>query len=236
MKPLFTSASMGMRTIFIAGIVLAALSGPAGAETREISGFDNVSASGRFRVEVAVGPEFSLIVEGSDAARVRTRREGDTLKIEPVSRPWFGNPRYDAIVHVIVPRLEGVAAARGATLNASAGGECTEFSAAAAMGAELRVSDIQCERVDAAAAMGANVTLAGSCGALDVSAAMGADVSAANLHCRTVNASAAMGADIEAFASNTFDAAASMGADVAVSGGGKRGDTSAAMGGSITHD
>jgi hypothetical protein len=224
-----------MQRLFVSVLALAALATPAMAETRDVTGFDTVAASGRFRVEVAVGPDFTVLVEGPDASRIGTRVEGDTLKIEPLRRAWWGgNPRYNATVRVTAPRLEGVAAARGATVEATAGGECTDFSAASAMGGELRVTGIACSSVDAAAAMGATLRLEGACHNLDVAAAMGATVEAAELRCDRVDASAAMGGGVDAYASNTFDAAASMGGSIDISGGGEAGDQSAAMGGSIT--
>ncbi len=223
-----------MRELMIATLALIVLAAPAVAETRDVSGFEAVNASGRFRVEIAVAADFNVTVEGPDARRIRTRLDGETLKIEPVSRPWFGEPRYNATIRVSLPRLTGVAAARGASVTATAGGECEEFSAAAAMGAELRISDIQCESVDAAAAMGADLRLSGTCETLDVSAAMGATVRAEDLHCQIVDASAAMGADVNAFAEASYDAAASMGADIRIAGGGRSSDRSAVMGGSVT--
>jgi Putative auto-transporter adhesin, head GIN domain len=224
-----------MRKLMFTGLALAALALPAAAEIRDVSNFTNVSASGRYRVEVEVGPEFRVEASGADAARIRTRVEGDTLKIEPINRPWFGNPRYQATFRVTLPRLEGVAAARGMTMVATAGGDCDDFSAASAMGSDLVVREIACDTVDAAAAMGADLTLSGACGSLDATAAMGADLRAGGLQCRTVDASAAMGADIRAFASVTYDATASMGADVEVTGGGRARDSRASMGGSVSH-
>lgn len=224
-----------MNRLLASALILGALISPAFAEPRNVSGFDTVAASGRFRVEVSVGTEFVVLAEGPDAHRISTRVEGDTLKIEPTRRSWWGNPRYNATIRVTVPRLAGVAAARGATVEATAGGECSEFSAASAMGGELRVEGIECASVNAAAAMGATLSLAGACHNLDVAAAMGATVEANELRCDRVDASAAMGGDVEAYASNTFDAAASMGGAIDVSGGGEPGDQSAAMGGSITH-
>ncbi len=223
-----------MHRMIAAGLALLSLAGTASAETRNLAGFDTVQAQGRFRVEVAVGPEFHVTVDGPDAQRIRTRVDDGTLKIEPTRRPWFGEPRYDAVIHVTLPRLEGLAAARGATLNAVAGGDCPDFSAAAAMGAELRVEGLECGSVDAAAAMGATLQLAGVCRTLDVNAAMGGSVEAAALHCREVDASAAMGGEIQAYAEQSYDAAASMGGAIAIAGEGRVGDRSAVMGGEIT--
>jgi hypothetical protein len=216
-------------------LVLSALATPALAQPRDLSGFDTVAAEGRFRVEIAVGPEYQVVTEGPDAARISTRLDGDTLEIKPARRSWFGgNPRYDALVRVTLPRLEGVSAARGAVVNATVGGECSEFEAASAMGAALTVAGIQCVSVDAAAAMGATLHLDGACETLDVSAAMGASVNAANLRCGVVDASAAMGGDVDAHATASYDASAAMGGDVQIAGAARAGDLSTAMGGSVT--
>ena len=222
-----------MREFMLASLVVLT-AGAASAETRDLSNFTSVNVSGRYRAEIAVGESYSVTLDGADAARLRTVVEDGVLKIEPARRPWFGEPRYDVHVRVTLPRLDGVAAARGATVRAAAGGPCTSFSAAAAMGADLDVVGISCETVEAAAAMGADLDLAGECGALDISAAMGADADADALRCRTVDASAAMGAGISAYASITYDAAASMGADVRIRGEARQGDRSAVMGGSVT--
>ncbi len=222
-----------MRTLFFVALAAAAIATPAAADTRNITGFDNVNANGNYRVEVAVGPAYSVTVEGRDAARIRTRRERNTLRVEPVSRPWFGNPRINAVVRVTLPRLEGVGAARGVEMTATAGGPCTSFSANAAMGATLNVRDIECATLNANAAMGAEMVLAGACGKLDASAAMGAEVNAEALRCRTVDASAAMGADINAFASASYDASASMGGDISVAGNGQANSSRTALGGAV---
>lgn len=219
----------------LAALMLLALAGAASAEPRRLGGFEQVNASGRFRVEVSVGPAFSVSVDGPDAARISTRVDGDTLKIAPTRRPWFsGEPSYDATVRVTLPRFEGAAAARGAIFDAVGGGECVNFDAAAAMGAALTVRDLYCASVDASAAMGGEIVLAGACRNLDVAAAMGGTVNASALRCGAVDASAAMGGEIEAFANQTYEASAAMGGSVNIAGGGRATDRSTAMGGSIT--
>lgn len=219
---------------FLAVLALAVLTGAASAEPRSVAGFDQVNASGRFRVEIAVGPAHTVNVEGPDTARIVTRRDGDTLRIEPRDRPWFGGePRYDALVRVTLPRFEGVAAARGAQVNATGGGACSNFDAVAAMGANLVVRELYCGHIDASAAMGGVVELIGGCRTLDASAAMGGSVEAEALHCGIVDASAAMGGEIKAFAETSYDASAAMGGDIDVSGGGRATDRSTALGGSV---
>ncbi len=222
-----------MRFLITAFAAMALLSGPAGAETRNLTRFDTIEAEGKFRVEVAIGPNFSVIVEGPDAARIATRVADDKLTIEPARRPWFGEPTYNAVIRVTLPRLEAIAAARGARVNASGGGDCPEFSAVAAMGGELRIEGLQCQSVEAVAAMGGELALSGVCRSLDVTAAMGGTVQAGALHCRTVEANAAMGGAVTAFAAQSYNASAAMGGDVSVAGGGKPGDREAVMGGAV---
>jgi hypothetical protein len=217
----------------IVAAVSTALIAPAHADTRQLSGFDAVIASGRFHVEIAVAETYSITVEGADAARIRTAVQRGALKIEPSRRPWFGEPRYDALVRVTLPSLTSVSAARGAVVSAAAGGGCGAFDAVAAMGADLTVAGLECVTVSASAAMGAELEMAGTCGSLDLSAAMGAAIDTTALRCRELDASAAMGADVEAFASDSYDASAAMGGDIIVIGGATAGERSASMGGSI---
>jgi hypothetical protein len=224
-----------MTRIFAPVLLALALAAPAAAETRDLSGFHQVSAQDRLTVEVTVGQGYSVEVTGADADRVRARLEGRTLRISDAHRSWFGRSRrLDAHVRVTTPSLEGVAAARGAELTATLAGACDDFSAAATMGGSARVQGARCDSMDASAAMGGELELAGACGSLSVSAAMGGLVRANELACATVNARAAMGGDIRANASQTYDASASMGGSVNVAGGATAGDTASAMGGSIT--
>jgi hypothetical protein len=228
-----------MKRLLAPALIALTLAVPgASAEVRNVSGFQHVNAADRLTVAVAIGDGYRVEVTGSDAERVRTRIDGDVLRIEDARRPWFGrSPRLDAHVRVTVPAIEGVAASRGAELVASiAGGSCNDFSVAAAMGGVARVEGAQCDDVDVAASMGGEVTIAGACQDLDASASMGGYVRAEDLQCATVDASAAMGGDIRAFASRSYDASAAMGGAINVAGGANASDTSSIMGGEISSD
>src|SRR5262245_57275605 len=124
-----------MKRFLAVALLAAGMAGAANAQTRDLTGFTDVHASDRMTVEVTVGDTYSVQVTGSDAERIRTRIvDGHTLRIEDARRPWFGrSPRLDATVLVTAPRIEGVAASRGAELTATMSGECNDFSAAAAM-------------------------------------------------------------------------------------------------------
>ena len=223
----------------VVSVVLAAcaLAGAAHAETRNVSGFTEVNAADRITVEVSVGEAYSVQVTGSDAARVRTRLDGRTLRITDKDRPWFGASReLDATVRITAPRIDGVAASRGAEVSAALAGRCGDFSAAAAMGGAANVSGVNCSAVSASASMGGTLQLAGACNDLTVSASMGGDIRAGDLQCRTVDASASMGGALRVHASESYDASAAMGGAIDVAGAARRGDTSAAMGGSISQN
>jgi hypothetical protein len=205
-----------MRTVFIAGVALAAFVTAAQAETRDVSGFTGVAAADRIRVEVTTGPSYRVDVTGSDASRVRTRVEDGTLRIRRTNRPWFGEtPPIDATVRVTMPRVE---------------------SLASSMGAELSASDITAGDISLAASMGGELNVAGACTSLDAAVSMGGVIKADELHCRDADVSASMGGEARVYASNSFEVSASMGGAVNVAGEGRASDVSLSMGGSLDRD
>lgn len=226
-----------MKHLVSLALVAAAFAGIAHAETRNITGFTEVSAADRVDVEVSVGEAYSVQVTGSDASRVRTRLDGRRLHIADKDRPWFGgSPNLDATVRITAPRIEGIAASRGAEVTATLAGHCSDFSASAAMGGTANVSGVNCTTVTASASMGGSLGLEGACNELSASASMGGDVRAGDLRCRTVDASASMGGMLRAHASESYDASAAMGGAIDIGGAARRGDTSAALGGSISQN
>jgi hypothetical protein len=225
-----------MKHVVSVALAAWALAGAANAETRNVSGFTEINAADRITVEVLVGEAYSVQVTGPDADRVRTHVDGRTLRISDRNRPWFGGtPDLDATVRITSPRVEGVAASRGAELTATLSGQCGAFSAAAAMGGTASVSGVNCSNVSASASMGGSLEMAGACGDLSASASMGGEVRARDLQCRTVDASASMGGALRVYASESYDASASMGGAVDVDGAPRRGDATSALGGSISH-
>lgn len=203
-----------MKYLIAPALLAMAVATSAAAETRNLTGFDQVNAADRIEVTVAMGPAYAVQVEGPDAARVRTVVDGDTLRITDRNRSWFGgNRRINASVHITMPRIDGLASSRGAT---------------------LRAENIRATSINLAASMGGDLDVSGTCTTLNASASMGGTLDAENFHCSTANISASMGGEVEAFAAQRFDASASMGGDVEVAGAGERGDVSTTMGGSVT--
>lgn len=82
-------------------------SGTAASETRAVPGFDRVAIHDAFDVEIEVGPEREVVLEGDDnlLSHVATRVEGRTLDIE-TDREL--RPRAGLLISVRTPRLTGL--------------------------------------------------------------------------------------------------------------------------------
>lgn len=205
-----------MRVLLIAGVALVALSSVAGAEVRNLTGFNSINTSDRIAVEVRQGDAYRVEVLGSDADQVRTQLDGRALEIRQRSRPWFGGPRdIDARVIVTSPNIEGLAASRGASIQAEG---------------------IRASNISLAASMGGSIDVSGECVAVNAAASMGGAIDADGLECQTANISASMGGDAEVFASRSYNASASMGGAVRVEGNPQSGERSASMGGSVSNN
>lgn len=203
-----------MKHVAAPALIALALATAASAQTRDLIGFESVNVAGRIRVEVVMGPSHSVEVTGAEAQRVRTRiGDDDTLYISEANWPWFGNNRQiNARVHVTMPSVEGLSAARGA---------------------EVRATGIRSTSMSLAASMGGQLTVDGECRTLSASASMGGAIRADGFHCADANISASMGGEAQVYASNRFDVAASMGGAVNVAGDGQRGDVATSMGGAL---
>lgn len=202
-----------MRTILIAALAVGVLTGAAHAETRNHTGFDRVRASDQLRVEIAIGPTYSVDVSGGDAHRIATEVEDGALRIRLRDRGWFGGGEpLNAVVRVTMPRLNAIAASRGVSLRAE-NVQATTFSVASSMGAAVRIT--------------------GTCQSISAVASMGGVIEASTFECQTADVRASMGGEVRVNAQRTVDASASMGGSVDVVGSPETRETGTAMGGSI---
>jgi hypothetical protein len=202
-----------MKYLIAPALLALALAAPASAESRNLAGFDSVNASDPMEIEVAIGPQFAVDVSGREAGRVRTWLQGRQLHVAENNRPWFGPDRHiDAVVHITMPSIEALSAARGATLTAH---------------------NVQAGNIDLAAAMGGELHIDGVCQSVDASAAMGGSLHAEDLRCARADASAAMGGEMRLNVSDSYDASAAMGGSIDITGKGARGHVSAVMGGEV---
>lgn len=184
-----------MRLILAGCALLVASAGTAFAETRNLTGFNSISANAGTDVVVTVGPAFSVNVTGAGADRVVTRIDGDTLVVERRRGISWGGAR--AEVQVTMPRVEGLAAASGSDLVAT-GVNGGNISLDSSSGADLRVS--------------------GTCASFSADASSGSDIFAQDLRCESGTAEASSGADARVYASGDLNVEASSGGGIVAYG------------------
>ena len=197
--------------ILFASAAIALLAGTAQAETRPLADFTGISASAGTRVEMAIGPIFSVDVEGRDAAKIVTRVEAGRLIVER-ERGWNWGGRREALVRVSMPSVEALEASSGARLDASG---------------------VDAETLELEASSGAVLTVSGACRSFTADASSGAVVRASELHCVSGAVDASSGASVTVHASGALDVDASSGADVVAAGSPQIGDISLSSGGSL---
>lgn len=202
-----------MKVIGFAFIPLTLFVAPVAAETRSLSGFDQVSASAGADVVVTIGEGFAVTVDGPRPDRVVTRVEGRRLIVEPV-RTWgfHWNPAPAAVVRVTMPSVTRLGASSGAEINAN-GVSAEALSLEASSAGEIRV--------------------AGTCRSLDLDASSGAEVHAGELRCSEGNVDASSGAEASVWVDGVLNVDASSGADINAAGSPRLGDISLSSGGSL---
>jgi hypothetical protein len=200
-----------MKTFLTTTALVLALSGVAAAETRPLSGFTSVSASAGTQVEVATGQGFAVDVTGPDAARITTRVVGNELRISRETH-WGWGRGPNAVVHVTMPRVEGLEASSGA---------------------HLRAASLQADQLSLDASSGGGLTVAGACHAVIADASSGATLNAARLQCERGSVDASSGARAEVNVTGTLNVDASSGGNVYASGAPQMGDISLSSGGAL---
>ncbi|MBS0386563.1 MAG: DUF2807 domain-containing protein [Proteobacteria bacterium] len=198
----------------VLALVLLFAASPAQAEVRNLSGFDAIDASGSLNVEVAMGPQFSVQVEGSHPDRVLSSVSGNRLVLR-TQHSWFSfNMGPTASVRVTMPSVRA--------LQTSAG-------------ADLAAHGLRAEALSLAASSGSDLRADGACRSLRAAASSGADLRAGDLVCEAVDVSASSGSDATVNARVSADVNASSGADIRVRGGGKLGRVELSSGGDLHH-
>jgi hypothetical protein len=83
--------------------------GPLVTEARDVAGFDSISVRGSARLNVRIGDQPSLSIQGPERAvkRLTTDVDGDTLYIRSSRKEWvFGQGESRLTVNVTVPELD----------------------------------------------------------------------------------------------------------------------------------
>ncbi len=200
-----------MKAFLTTSALVMALTGAASAETRPLSGFTSVSASAGTQVEVATGENFAVEVTGRDADRVTTRVVGTELRVGRQSG-WTWGRGNDAVVHVTMPRVEGLEASSGA---------------------QLRAANVRADRLTLDSSSGGGLTVAGACREFAADASSGSRLNAASMQCERGSVDASSGARADVNATGALNVDASSGGDVYASGGAQISNVSLSSGGNL---
>ncbi|GAB4534698.1 MAG: hypothetical protein Tsb0010_14890 [Parvularculaceae bacterium] len=203
-------------TIIAASLAAAGLaSAQETSRTFDLSGFNRINVGTAIDVEVAVGPDYSVIVREPDGnfERLEVEVENGELELRRRGVDLFGSrnaPRYSATV--TTPALERMIVSTGS---------------------DARVRGVDSESFDIISSTGSDLVISGRCGVLTANVSTGADLDARGLECRIVDINLSTGADAEVFASERVDANISTGADLDVYGGPEDVNHNRSIGGSV---
>ena len=199
-----------IRPLLVAASTLA-ITPLAHAETRALSGFDAVSASGKLQVEISQGAAHSVRLDGPRASEVISRVRDGRLELE-TPRTWFGLSNSRTHVRITMPSVRALSASAGA---------------------EMEARDMRADALALDSSSGAELTVTGTCGALSADASSGADLDARGLRCSTANVDSSSGADAYVQATELANVDASSGSDIYLTGGARIGGMDVSSGADV---
>ncbi len=189
-------------------------------ETRKVSDFDGINASGGLTLEVKKG-ETSLSIEGDPeviAAYVTEVKDG-VLHIHRNKGSWrdiFKNQQ--VTVRVSTPALKTLDASGGIDVTANDVATKSTFTTHLSGGIKLRASGIASDTVKVDASGGVEATLEGKAKTVDVDVSGGTNLDTRGLQATSVTLDASGGCDVKVNASKSVKGQASGGVSVDVYG------------------
>lgn len=172
-------------SIFISGTVFGY------QETRNLSGFNEISYSISGDLVITQGSEFKVVVEGSedDVKEIVTKIEGNNLIIKKGSR--FKNLG-DTKVYVTLPELTALSLAGSGDTKTHGTFKTEEFELSLAGSGDAKFSDLQVSEIEVSIAGSGDVILNGEAKSeMEVSIAGSGDIDAKNFKAREVEVSIA---------------------------------------------
>lgn len=161
-------------------------SGTAKTETRAVSGFKKIDASGAVNVDVTIGSSFSVEVQADDnlLANIKTETSGDTLKIYSEDRI---SPKTRINVKISMPAIEGLEVSGASSGN---------------------VAGVKADSIDLKASGASKIKIDGAAKELNADASGASTIDAENLKTvdADVEASGASGATVSATGDLKVDA------------------------------
>lgn len=165
----------------------------------DLSGFDEISVSGVYDVQIRTGDEFSIRLEGREKEMKYARVEvsGDRLELGQKKRKWNWGSRKSIHAYVTLPKLSELGVSGVADVDAE-GISSENF--------QLRVSGV------------ADVNISGECGFIEANISGVSDVSARNFKCADGEVNMSGVGDLEIYTSESIEASVSGVGDVEVYG------------------
>jgi hypothetical protein len=203
------------------------------SQTRSLTAFSGVHASGDVHVELQNGSSQSIVVEADDniISYVETIVSGNILKVRLKDINNLRNATINVII--IAPVIKEIHASASAEIS----GKNTIISddkekIVASSGSKINLQ-VDVPSVSASASSGANINVSGKTRDTDAEASSGAEVNASGLLAETATASASSGASVKIFGSISINASASSGGNVKYSGGASNIKKNESSGGSV---
>ncbi len=191
-------------------------SAPAAQErTLDLDDFDSVDVAGGFDVEIEIGEETRVTLDGEpgDVEDIEIEVEDGVLEAEQKWKFLGRNSDLDATLRITTPALTELEAARGA---------------------DVRLSGLDNDSFDIESSTGAMIEASGQCDSLSAEASTGGVLNARSLECRAVSIEVSTGAVAEVYASERVEGEASTGGEAEVYGAPAAFEADSSLGGSIT--
>lgn len=190
------------------------------AETRRVSAFERINASGGVTLDVKKG-EPALTLEGDPAvlAAYVTEVKDGVLHIHRNTRAWRDTFRSQQVtVHVVTPALTRLEASGGIDATVSDVVNKSAFATHLSGGVKLRVSGISSDTVKVDASGGVEAKLDGKTKTVAVDVSGGTNLDARALEATSVTLDASGGCDVKVHASRSVKGEASGGVSIDVYG------------------
>jgi hypothetical protein len=208
----------------------------ADSEVRNLTGFTGIDVSGSINVDIRIGDEFHVEVDGDeDAADIITEVRGNTLHLK-VERDsfWSGNDYDDYNAFIVMPALTDVEASGGSDLRVVGTVTGDNFELSASGGTDIEI-ELAVDALDVSMSGGTDVELSGTANRATIRTSGGSDLDARDLRVKDAELRASGGADMAITVLETLDARASGAADITYYGDPEVLDSDASGGSDISH-
>lgn len=186
-------------------------------QMRKVHAFTSVSSSNAIKVELVKGDSPKVVVRTDSNLQnhIKTEVKGNKLKIyvKGSIRKYS-----EMTVFVTFTELEALSSSSASAIICKDRIVADVFSVGASSASNIKLEEVEAQRVSVDISSAANVKIAGKCEKLEVDASSASDANLYKLDAQTVEADASSAADIQLSVSKKLEAEASSGADITYKG------------------